>query len=62
MTTHDVYVKEIIQGPYYYADKNEGYWKVVIQVYCDGRFDERTMKANTIQEIEKYKPGYSWVE
>lgn len=62
METHDVYVKKIIQKPYKHIDLENCCWEVVVEVYYDGRFDERTIKACTKTEIQKYKPGYSWVE
>ena len=62
MDTQDIYVKEIVKGPYYYAGNDRCGWEIIIEVYCDGNFTFRTMTADTKEELEKYIPGYSWVE
>ena len=53
MDTQDIYVKEIVRGPYYYAGNDRCGWEIIIEVYCDGNFTFRTMTADTKEELEK---------
>jgi hypothetical protein len=62
MNLVDVFVSKVIKPPYQVVTYDVCCYEAIVETDCYGRRQNKTVRAITRQEIEKYTVGFSWKE